>query len=126
MPFRKSASAWVSPSCCRAVFSAISGESSRKGPLRLEREDIGPRGAFEIVHAREGLGHGFADEENAVIAHDHGADRGILKQAGAAGAFLLQREAAIILVDDLAVVEHGRGLVDRGRRLSARAARTVA
>jgi hypothetical protein len=99
----------------RAVFSATRPGTVPARAPGLQREDVGPGGAFEIIHAHDGLGHGFADEENAVVAHDHGADRRVLEQARAACALVLEREAAVILIDDLAVVEHGRGLVDRGK-----------
>ena len=78
----------------------------------MQGADIGFGGAFEIGQAVEGFSDGLPDDQHAVVAHDHGGDPGVLQLCGAARAFGIEGHAAVMVVDDLPIEEHGRVLID--------------
>ena len=84
-----------------------------QGPAGLQGADIGFCRALEIIEPVERIGHGTAQHQHAVIAHDHHTFLRVAQLGCTARALILEGQPAIALVNHGAVEEGAAILVDR-------------
>ena len=79
----------------------------------LQRLDVSTCCALEVVEAIKGLRHRCTDDQDTVVTHDHDLLFGVGQECRTPIAFILQGQTTVMLVNDVAVKEHGGVLIDR-------------
>jgi hypothetical protein len=103
---------WIILKLGRCFFSDFIGQDAQ-GLSGLQRTYVVFGGAFELIESIKGFCDSCADYHDAVIAHDHDLLFGISQKACATLALFLEREAAVVVINDVTIEERRAVLVDR-------------
>ena len=94
-------------------FGDVIGQNPKRAS-GLQGADIGFGRPFKIVEPIEGFGDGIADDHDAMIAHNHHLFARISEERGAAFAFFLERQAAVVIINHVAIEKRRTVLINRG------------